>query len=573
LIKLYSKFFGIDSLNLDAQKFIFKSFNTITVFIFFIMFTDTFFILYSLQFVTLAELGYLTAVRFFVQAVTDYPTGAIGDWIGQRWVLATASLFFAIGFLVLSQATTFNTLLIAFIFLALASGQQSGAFFSWFDNNYKHYSLDEDKDRRIYSQLFGKFIMIFQITSAVAFIFGGIIVQLFGRSEVFFVQGVLFILLIFILLTYIIDHPNLIRSKPEFNAYFNLLGEGLTSTWNNRTLRLLVIGFIISGSVMTIWGTFILFPLYESYSKTDDLTAILRSIIFIIGAVITGLMGLLSKKIYNTQKWLALIVFISNIFFFWGMFFMLNINPAPNEFSIFPFIIVILAFTLLTSPMSLRGVLFQRFLLDVIPDKNRNSVYSLIPTLVVFASIITTALGGQIITELGEKSVLIGLGLIALVGSSISAWAVLKHKTLEPKERPKELEPILPFINVRMIDVQEFIPMTVPSAWTFSSTAQQIWNDLITVALSDSGISLEEQILLEKIMTDVKAYAKVLEDALEDGIIDDDEQKQLMKTRKRIWTEAHKTAMEIDSISDDEQNILMKLAEILHKLENEDQVN
>jgi MFS family permease len=406
------------------------------------MFTDTFFILYALQYVTLAELGYLTAIRFFVQAITDYPTGAVGDWIGQKWGLATASFFFALGYLALSQATSFNTLLIAFILLALASGQQSGAFISWFDNNYKHYSMDEDADRRIYSQLFGKFMMIFQITSAVAFIFGGIVVNFFGRAEVFLFQGVFFIFLIIILFIFIVDHPNLIRSKPEFKAYFNLLGEGLTSTWNNRTLRLLVFGIVISGSVMTIWGTFILFPMYEWYSKTDDLTAILRSTIFIIGAIITGFMGVLSKKIYNTQKWLALTILISDIFFFWGMFFMFNVNPAPNEFSMLPFVFVIFTFTVLTIPMTIQGILAQRFMLDIIPDKNRNSVYSLIPTLVVFASIITTALGGQIVSDLGEKNVLIGLGLIGLFGASISAWAVLKHKKEKPKEKLTLIEPM-----------------------------------------------------------------------------------------------------------------------------------
>ncbi|MHA2376809.1 MAG: hypothetical protein ACXAB9_11630, partial [Candidatus Thorarchaeota archaeon] len=61
--------------------------------------------------------------------------------IGQRWVLFIAALSFGTGFILLSQAYDFLSILIAFIMIAFAQSQESGAFMSWFDNNYKLYAV------------------------------------------------------------------------------------------------------------------------------------------------------------------------------------------------------------------------------------------------------------------------------------------------------------------------------------------------------------------------------------------------------------------------------------------------
>lgn len=560
---LLSPLLGIKKLNPDAQGFVKRSISIFMAHVFLVGITNTFMILFALEHVTVVELGWIVALQFAIQALTDYPTGALGDWVGQRWVLTVAAVFYSISFLFLSQASGFVTVLVAFLLFALAQGQESGAFVSWFDNNYKIYA-SEDQDRRIYSELMGKFTMFFQITMAVAFIGGAYIVHYSGRAAVFLFQGVGMLVIALIFFLFIKDHPSFVRDKPNFKAYFGLLGTGVTSTWKNRTLRLLILGIVISGAAMTVWGTFLLFPLYESYGKTDDLTGLIRSSIFVSGAIITGLMGVLSKRLHDTQKWLGLMVLISNACFFWGFVVMLQINPAPEDFSAVAAAVVVLFFALVNLPMSLRGVLMPRFFLDVIPDKNRNSVYSLIPTLVMVASIVSTSVGGAFVESTDTKIVLLVLGAVGLIGSVISAYAIFTHKSaIEEPVLTELLTPLTSFINKRYVDLQTIIPITVPPVWVAGKSARKIWDELVQVALADGQITDEERCLLSQIMGDVRLYAKMLEDALEDGIITKTEYTDLLKARELIWHQAHATALTSDGIGEDEHHILLKLAELM----------
>ncbi|MHA2295519.1 MAG: MFS transporter [Candidatus Hodarchaeales archaeon] len=576
----FYSFFGITKLNNEAKRFVLKGLSIIFIFIYFIMLTNTFYILYALTIVTGPELGIIFAIRFLIQGITDYPTGAVGDWIGQRWVLFVAALFYCAGFIVLSQATTFTTLLIAFMILALADGQQSGSFQAWMDNNYKIYA-PEDNNRQIYTEMFGKFIMINQLLMAFAFITGGVIITTYGRESVFFIQGVIIGLLSLVFAFFINDHPSIKRTKPNLKSYFSLLGEGIATSYRNRTLRLVMTGFVISSAFMAIWGQLMLFPFYESYGKTDDFTGLLRSIIFISGAILTGLMATVVKKIPNQQKWLAIIITVSSTIFLWGIMLMHVLNPPTEVFEVISYIIVILTFILIGVPFSLVNVLMPRFYLDIIPDKNRNSVYSLMPTLIMFASVITVALGGFLLEAIGFNMTMLLLGAVSLIGGSISGKGILSHRSritpaptdelMDILEQPAEkdllaVEETIRFIeNIRLSDLQTTVPMTSPVSWHVSQSAKT-WNVLMSIALEDGIITDEEQVLLDKIMDSILNYAQVLEEALEDGIITKNEEKSLLRAYNQISRDVHKIALHDTKISQDEMAILTKLANVIRKL-------
>jgi len=46
--------------------------------------------------------GVLVVIRIAVQTLLDYPTGGIGDWIGQRYIIASALLCYALAFFLTS---------------------------------------------------------------------------------------------------------------------------------------------------------------------------------------------------------------------------------------------------------------------------------------------------------------------------------------------------------------------------------------------------------------------------------------------------------------------------------------
>ncbi|MHA2058898.1 MAG: hypothetical protein ACW979_14860, partial [Candidatus Thorarchaeota archaeon] len=64
----------------------------------------------------LTLVGVLVVIRLVIQTLLDYPTGALGDHVGQRWVLASAMICFAAAFWLTSISTPESPFI---IFLAI----------------------------------------------------------------------------------------------------------------------------------------------------------------------------------------------------------------------------------------------------------------------------------------------------------------------------------------------------------------------------------------------------------------------------------------------------------------------
>jgi hypothetical protein len=70
------------------------------------------------------------------------------------------------------------------------------------------------------------------------------------------------------------------------------------------------------------------------------------------------------------------------------------------------------------------GILTSRLYLDVIPDRNRNSFYSLIPTLVLIFSAPLTWISGYIADNLNLGYLMFFLFVIALISSILMIGAI-----------------------------------------------------------------------------------------------------------------------------------------------------
>ncbi len=566
MANLYHRALSIAELNPEAKKFISTATSLMLVYSFAVMLTNTFLILHALEFVSLSELSLILAVQFAIQAVASYPAGAIGDWIGQRWILFVAALSYGIGFIILSQSFDFLTVLIAFVFVAIAQSQEAGTYIAWFDNNYKLYTT-EDKDRRTYSQFYGKFTMFREVLTAMSFILGGFLLASIGRQLMFVIQGLLLFLVSLLLVRYLKDHRDLRREKVDIKVYFRYLRGGLTTVARNRTLRIMILGLMISGAGWAIWSGLVLFPLYASYALTDAGTAILRSSIFIFGALCTGAAGVASKRIGKLQKWLALAILLTDVLFFLGIYSMILINPAPSTFALMSFVLVILTFTVAFGPRYLADVLRPRFYLDVIPDENRNAVYSLIPTLIMIVSIFAVPIGGVLIETFGQETTLLILAFNGLSGSSITAFAFFKHKVKQ--EISKEaIDLCCPIFPSKILDTQTIIPLSLPCCWSFDPISEHFWIQLRETAQADQVITDEEGKLIDRIMLDVRAYGEVLERALKDGKIDNKEQQFMIQARDRIWIEANNMAVQPGDMSQDAKQILSRLTELLNYIDS-----
>ncbi|MFX1439427.1 MAG: MFS transporter [Promethearchaeota archaeon] len=565
MASFYDKALGITELSAEARQFISKATGIILLYGFAVMLTNTFLILQALEYITVTELSLVLAVQFAIQSILSYPSGAIGDWIGQRWSLFMAAITYGIGFIVLSQAFDLSTVTVAFALLAIAVSLESGTYIAWFDNNYRLYAK-EDRNRSIYSQFYGKYTMFSEILTAISFILGGFLLVYMERDFLFIIQGIFMLVVSLLLLRFIRDHKDLRRERLNLRAYFRYLRGGITTVTQSKTLRLMVLGLMISGAGWAIWGGLILFPFYASYAISDAGTALLRASIFIFGGIGVGLAGMISKRIRRLRKWLAAAVLLTDIVFFLGVYIILRTNPPQSTFVLVSVSIMALAFAASFSPRYLVDVLQPRFYLDVIPNENRNAIYSLIPTLTMLVGVFSVPIGGILITNLGLEATVLVLAMNGLVGSIITSMAIYRHRTVM-EISAEAIEVCCPVFPSKIMDTQAIVPLSLPCCWSFDPITEYVWSQLRETALEDNVITEEEGNLIETIVLDVRAYGEALEKAIEDDKIEREEQVVLMQARERIWIEAHNKAMINGTLSSDAKQILMTLTNLLQYID------
>ncbi|MHA2089369.1 MAG: MFS transporter, partial [Candidatus Kariarchaeaceae archaeon] len=534
--------------------------------------SSTFYILFILDLVGFAQLGLLVSIGYLFQAILDYPTGVVADWIGHKWVLAVSYAAHAVSYTFLAFASHINSdfvfeyLVIVYCLEAFALAQESGAMQAWFDNNYKITAVEEDKDRTTYREIFGKTIMAFRLLGGLAILFGGLIADQMSRETVFLIQAGLMLISSFIFVFALNDFPEIEKVEASMKNLGKLLIEGVEIIFKSRTLFFFVLTYVTIIVVNFTWISLIIYPLYFGYTGSDGNASTLRSLLFIVGSLIT-IAGISLSKRLNNKYWPPIILVFHALIFYGSYALVLDRYPLEDELNWnalgFVFLIAMVG-NLTTSVLML---LLQRFMVDIVPDKNRNSFYSLSPTLGLIFSSITVYFAGNYLetTNNLSRSVIYFMVIPALLSS---LFLFLSLYDYQPPVKP--VVPIPHELSIHDTSIAglttTFGLINIPLSWKIASVASQSWNNLIEIALRDSKISEDEKILLERIISDVQEYGQLLEDAIEDGIIDTDEQSNLIEKRHQLWVDAKNIALQDDEISKDEQKLLDHLISIIKQL-------
>ena len=98
--------------------------------------SNTFLVLFTIDAIGFTLAAICTSIMLATQMFFDYPSGSLGDWIGQRWVLTIAFGLYGISFFLLISATTYQDFGLISILNGLGNAQSSGTFNTWLDNNY-----------------------------------------------------------------------------------------------------------------------------------------------------------------------------------------------------------------------------------------------------------------------------------------------------------------------------------------------------------------------------------------------------------------------------------------------------
>ena len=380
--------------------------------------SGTFYVLFVLDIVSYEELGKLAALSFIVQAVFDYPSGTLGDWIGQRWILAIAFISYGISYWLLAFADSFESLAIVYILSAFAASQESGALQAWFDNNYKTATDDIDPERKFYQKFLGKFNMIQGFIWAFTILIGGFIATYLFRETVFVLQAVGMIILGIISIFVIKDLPGTKKSEQSVKKYFGLLKEGVMFVVTTKHIFFFVVGLCLLNSMWMIWGNMILFPMYYGYTGSDLGAGIFRFIAWINQSATASYAGKISTKL-NFRRWIPRLEWLVMFGYFTSFALILFIFPLKESLNLAPIALAIIAFAFFDFSANIMFVLRQRFYLDTIPNHIRTSIYSLIPTTVLIVSAFFMIFAGSFIEDYGFTITLIGMACIGTIAALI----------------------------------------------------------------------------------------------------------------------------------------------------------
>ncbi|OLS24005.1 MAG: hypothetical protein HeimC3_22300 [Candidatus Heimdallarchaeota archaeon LC_3] len=432
----FNNFIGIQTLPQETQQ-IMRVYSLIHFLISFsIHLSSTFLILFAIDEIGFVQAGIMASIMFTTQILFDYPSGSLGDWIGQRWVLVLAYVSHGLGFLLLNFSQTFVDFLFIGIVIGFANAQSSGALETWLDNNYQTSVGEVDKGRKLFGFSISRIESLGILPAVVAFILGGILSSLFSRQFVFLLQAFLVIILIFLIIIMIKDVQSTekieeMEKKSESN-FLSYLKGGIKYFFSSKSSFFLILGLALHDLVLQIFGTLLLLPLFFAYSGSDLLTSIMRTIIWLVIFPLNIYMAGVSKKLSNNK--LSLTIGFHGIFLFVGWILVILSVPIENSFNIVGLLgIMIVAVSVNGTLLALISILRRRILLDDVPTENRNSVYSLIPTIVAIFGIPIIPFVG-LITEIYGLVGGILIALLITLGSSFFIFSSFIFKASELKK-------------------------------------------------------------------------------------------------------------------------------------------
>ncbi len=428
-----NKYLGTEEIPNHAQAFFRKFLVIQSLSTFLLVLSNTFFVLYSIDNIGFGLTGITLSFSFLIQLLCDYPSGSLGDWLGQRWILTISYISYGIAFSLMTTAQAFDEFMLIAFFNGLANAQASGTLATWLDNNYQKVVKNFDEDRKIYGFGRSRVQTMTRVASAISFIIGGYLATMFSRQFVFGIQAILIAPLILIVLYAIRDvQTGIGKIKKDTDevkeSYFSHFVGGLGFLFSTKAAFFFLVGTALLFASFTIWGNLILFPIYFGYTGTDGMASILRTTAFVLGVPISIYIAKLSQR-FKVDK-APFITFLFVFLFYPGFIVLTTLNPVTNEFNLLGCVISIIFLAgIIPTIFDLGGILRQRIMLDLVPSKNRNAVYSLIPTIISLFGIFLLPISSYMIEQINLTAGIFLAFLVALVGASFIALGIHFHLT------------------------------------------------------------------------------------------------------------------------------------------------
>jgi MFS family permease len=538
-----------------------------------VLLSSAFYVIYIISLIGIVQLGILMSIRFIVQALVDYPTGFFGDLFGQRWVLFGAYILHSVSMLLLMFSKSVQTnspdllfayFILVFVLEALALSQESGALQAWFDNNYKEV-VYEDPHRNTYKVIYGKVQLALRSLSSLAIVVGGFLAVLFNREIVFGVQALLMLWMAFSFKRQLVDYT---EEKPEVQSvreFVGALDDGVRLIFRDRTLFFFILTYISVSVANIIWASVILDPFLYLYTGTDQTMSTLKSGLFMAGSVVS-IVAVLQSKRFNV-KHLPWVITAYSVAFY-GVYSFVIFTIEPGSANTIAIIWMFVGGTVGTFLHIMWLMLFQRYMIDIIPDNSRNAFYSLIPTLALLASSLALRFVTSYLTEVDTYGfAMLFFLLIPTFAASIFLFlSLLGYEQQEHSLDGVDANVLMNTSSLTGVTTTQSMANIMPSNWYFSDFARRSFNDLFDVANGDGVISSDESNMLNRIANDFSKYGEILEEAIADGVLTEEEKEKLLEMREDILTDSVRQANLDGHMTEEEEALYKKLQVIIANL-------
>ncbi|MHA2216532.1 MAG: MFS transporter [Candidatus Hodarchaeales archaeon] len=411
--------------------------------------SSTFYILFVIDNVGFTLAAVTTSVMLITQLIFDYPSGSLGDWIGQRWILAIAFICYSLQLLLLISAQNFSDFVVISIISGFGNAQSSGAFETWIDNNYRKAVGKVDSERRVYGFVMSRVGSMNNLALGASFLIGGALATEISRSFVFSIQFGLSLIVILLILIFIRDiktEQDEIPSNGDLskNGYISQLTGGLKFLIRNKITFFFITGLSVYNVVWLIWGNLILFPIYYGYTGSDVEASTLRTVLFFVGIPVSFYMANVIKKIKNER--LSHVIFLQILFFFPSFILLTHFVPPMNEFNPVGIIGTFLLLAILVGSLfDMSRTLAQRILLDLVPSENRNAIYSLMPSIISSIGIPILPVAGAAVESWGLPIGIAMAGFVCIIGFIMLSYSL--HLKFNPKTTELKEESPIPGIT------------------------------------------------------------------------------------------------------------------------------
>lgn len=365
----------------------------ITTFLDGLVFVIPIIIIFFQGIITPIQISFIYGWRYFVQLVTELPTGAIADIFGKKISIIISFICFAICYALLPFSKNFWHVILIYTFSGLGNSLASGA-----TEAIAYDSLVQDKKAHLFSQVQVKQNFFYQIGLIISTLIGGFMYQ-FNYALPFFSLSLSSIIAVFISFLYI--EPTVDTVKFTIKNYFLQMKLGFKELFKNPHITEVSFFYIIVGGITWSCAMYLNSYLLVDLGFNDKMRGILEGGLRLINLIVLS-QFLRNKRIFSKK----------NSFLFFPLAMMIGLLPGIflNGYFGLPFI----ALAMMSS--TARWIILGQYTNDEFDSKYRATAISALSMGVGLFYVAITITSGPIINYLGGvRTMYTFLGILSTI--------------------------------------------------------------------------------------------------------------------------------------------------------------